>query len=137
LSHAIMALGFLGFLRARSRDRGYVGPVLVMALAGFVKHNIIAMPLTAFAWLGLNRRHEFIKCLAVAAVVTVTGTAICYAAFGHDLFVHMLSPRQYSVRTAIQSYVNLQWVAVGLRACICNSCARWRDPSVRLCSGFI
>src|SRR5215467_3632201 len=36
LSHAIMALGFLGFLGAHSKDRRYVMPVLVMALAGFV-----------------------------------------------------------------------------------------------------
>ena len=30
LGEAIMAFGFLGFLIARSNDRGYVGPVLVM-----------------------------------------------------------------------------------------------------------
>ena len=56
LGEAIMAFGFLGFLIARSNDRGYVGPVLVMALAGFVKHNIIAMPVTAFLWLAIYRR---------------------------------------------------------------------------------
>ena len=48
LAEAIMAFGFLWFLIARSNDRGYVGPVLVMALAGFVKHNIIAMPADCF-----------------------------------------------------------------------------------------
>ena len=66
LSEAVMAFGFLGFLRARSNDRGYVGPVLVMALAGFVKHNIIAMPLTAFLWLSLYRRREAAKCFFLA-----------------------------------------------------------------------
>jgi Dolichyl-phosphate-mannose-protein mannosyltransferase len=137
LGHAIMALGFLWFLSARSGDCGYVGPVLVMALAGFVKHNIIAMPLTAFLWLGLNRREEFVKCFCVAAVLIVTGTAICYFAYGLDFFVNILSPRHYSVRRAIHSYVDLQWLAVGLFACICNGWARWRDPNVRLCSGLI
>jgi hypothetical protein len=57
-SEAIMAFGFLGFLIARSNDRGYIWPVLVMAFAGFIKHNIIAMPLTVFLWLGLHRRRE-------------------------------------------------------------------------------
>jgi len=37
LSHAIMTFGFLAFLGARSRGRGYVMPVVVMAFAGFVK----------------------------------------------------------------------------------------------------
>src|SRR6476620_683392 len=77
LAEAIMAFGFLWFLIARSNDRGYVGPVLVMALAGFVKHNIIAMPVTGFLWLGLHRRREAVKCFCVAAIAIMFGTAIC------------------------------------------------------------
>jgi Dolichyl-phosphate-mannose-protein mannosyltransferase len=137
LSEAIMAFGFLGFLVARSRDGGYVGPVLVMALAGFVKHNIIAMPLTAFLWLGLNRRREAVKCLCVAVIAIAMGTMICYAAFGRNFFLNIVSPRQYSVKTALHGFGDLQWVSVGLVACVCNGWARWRDPSVRLCSCLI
>ena len=137
LSHAVMGFGFLAFLDARSRDRGYVMPVLVMAVAGFFKHNIIAMPLTAFAWLGMNRRREALKCLCVAAVVIVTGTAICYLSFGRDFFLNIFAPRQYSLKKAIRSYKDLQWISVGLVACVCNGCAMWRDRSVRLCSGLI
>jgi hypothetical protein len=137
LSHAIMAIGFLAFLGARSRDRGYVIPVLVMALAGFVKHNIIAMPLTAFAWLGVNRRREAVKCLGVAAIVIVIGTAICYVSFGRDFFLNILAPRHYAVKKALRSYRELQWVSVGLVACVCNGCAMWCDRNVRLSSGLI
>jgi hypothetical protein len=137
LSHAIMGFGFLAFLDARWRDRGFVMPVLVMAFAGFVKHNIIAMPLTALAWLGINRRREALKCLCVAAVVIVTGTAICYVSFGRDFFLNIFAPRHYSLEKAIRSYKDLQWVLVGLVACLCNGCARWRDQSVRLCSVLI
>ena len=137
LSHAVMGFGFLAFLDARSRDRGYVMPVLVMAVAGFLKHNIIAMPLTAFAWLGMNRRREALKCLCLAAVVIVTGTAICYLSFGRDFFLNIFAPRQYSLKKAIRSYKDLQWISVGLVACVCNGCAMWRDRSVRLCSGLI
>ena len=137
LGEAIMAFGFLGFLVARSRDRGYVGPVVVMALTGFVKHNIIAMPLTALTWLGLNRRREFGKCVWAAAGVIVTGTAICYALFGRAFFFNMLSPRHYSVKGSLHSYQDLQWISVGLLACAFNGWASWRHPNVRLCSCFI
>ena len=102
LGEAIMAFGFLGFLIARSNDRGYVGPVLVMALAGFVKHNIIAMPLTVFLWLGLHRRREAVKCLCVAAIAIVTGIAICYALFGRNFFLNILSPRHYSLKRSLR-----------------------------------
>jgi hypothetical protein len=132
-----MAFGFLGFLIARSRDRGYVGPVVVMALTGFVKHNIIAMPLTALVWLGLKRRREFGKCVGAAAVVIVTGTAICYALYGRAFFFNMLSPRHYSVKRSLHGFQDLQWISVGLLACACNGWVSWRNPNVRLCSCFI
>jgi len=112
LSEAIMAFGFLGFLIARSNDRGYVGPVLVMALAGFVKHNIIAMPVTVFLWLALYRRREAVKCFCVAAIAIVTGTAICYALFGRNFFLNMLCPRHYSLKRSLRIFEELEWVSV-------------------------
>jgi hypothetical protein len=137
LSEAIMAFGFLGFLIARAKDRGYVGPVFVMALAGFVKHNIIAMPLTALLWLGLHRRREAVKCFCVAAIAIITGTAICYALFGRNFFLNILSPRHYSLKRSLRIFGELQWVSIGLFACLYNAWACRRDPGVQLCSSFI
>jgi Dolichyl-phosphate-mannose-protein mannosyltransferase len=137
LGEAIMAFGFLGFLIARSNDRGFVGPVLVMVLAGFVKHNVIAMPLTAFLWLGLHRRREAVKCLWVATIAVITGMAICYALFGRNFFLNILSPRRYSLMWELSSLRDLEWVSVGLLACVYNAWARRRDDSVQLCSCFI
>jgi hypothetical protein len=95
------------------------------------------MPLTVFAWLGMNRRREALKCLCAAIVVIVIGTALCYVSFGRDFFLNIFSPRHYSFQNAIGTFQDLQWVSVGLLACACNSYARWRDPSVRLCSVLI
>jgi dolichyl-phosphate-mannose-protein mannosyltransferase len=137
LSEAVMAFGFLWFLIARSNNRGYVGAILVMALAGFVKHNIIAMPLTAFLWLGLHRRREGVKCFCVAAIAIMTGIAICYALFGGNFFLNILSPRHYSLKKALGSFGDLEWVSVGLVVCFYNAWVRWRDVNVQLCSCLI
>ena len=134
LSEAIMTFGFLGFLIARSNDRGYVGPVLVMVLAGFVKHNVIAMPLTVFLWLALHRRREAVKCFCVATIAVIMGFAICYALFGRNFFLNILSPRQYSLQWELSSLRDLEWVSVGLLACAYNAWARPRDANVQLCS---
>ena len=134
LSEAIMTFGFLGFLIARSNDRGYVGPVLVMALAGFVKHNIIAMPLTALLWLVLHRRREAVKCFCLAAIAIMVGTAICYAFFGRNFFLNILSPRHYLLNRYRYAFRDLEWVSVGLLACLYNAWARRDDASVQLCS---
>src|SRR5215467_2954066 len=133
-AEAIMAFAFLGFLVARSNDRGYVGPVLVMALAGFVKHNVIAMPLTVFLWLGLHRRREFVKCFCVAGIAIVTGIAVCYALFGSNFFLNILAPRHYSLKGELSALRDLEWVSVGLLACLYNAWARRHDASVQLCS---
>ncbi len=136
-SEAIMAFGFLGFLIARSNDRGYVGPVLVMVFAGFIKHNIVAMPLSALLWLGLYRRREAVKCFCVAGIAIITGIAICYALFGSDFFLNILSPRHYSLKWELSALRDLEWVSVGLLACLYNAWARWRDANVQLCSCLI
>ena len=55
LAHGIMTLGFARFLKAVEQDRGYLLPILVMVLAGFIKHNIVTLPVVAFLWLGWQR----------------------------------------------------------------------------------
>ena len=108
-SEAIMALGFLGFLIARSNDRGYIWSVLVMAFAGFIKHNAIAMPLTVFLWLGLHRRREAVKCFCVAGIAIITGIAACYTLFGSNFFLNILSPRHYSLKGELSALRDLEW----------------------------
>ncbi|TMP94348.1 MAG: hypothetical protein E6L08_03820, partial [Verrucomicrobia bacterium] len=137
LSEAIMAFGFLGFLIARSNDRGYVWPVLVMAFAGFIKHNIIAMPLTVFLWLGLHRHRETVKCFCVAGIAIITGIVVCYALYSSDFFLNILSPRRYSLKWELSALRDLEWVSIGLLACFYNAWARRRDASVQLCSCLI
>src|SRR5262249_40112016 len=88
-------------------------------------------------WLALNRRGEAVKCVCVAAIAIAVGIALCYALFGRGFFFNLLSPRNYSVKRAVHSFLDLEGGSVGLIACIFNVWARWRDPNVRLCSCFI
>src|SRR5258708_35860465 len=67
LSEAIMAFGFLGFLIARSNDRGYVGPVLVLDLAVFVKHNTLALSVPGFLCVRSSLPPKAPSCFSVAA----------------------------------------------------------------------
>jgi hypothetical protein len=110
---------------------------MVMAFAGFIKHNVIAMPLTVFLWLGLYRRREAVKCFCVAGIVIITGIVVCYALFGSNFFLNILSPRHYSLKGELSALRDLEWVSVGLLACLCNAWARRRDASVQLCSCLI
>ena len=91
LAQAVMTLGFVAFLRARTRDRGYAVAIVVMIVAGFIKHNLFAVPLTSMVWLGFYRRAQFVKCGLLAVCVIGAGFTLCFAAFGVDFFADLLS----------------------------------------------
>ena len=137
LGQAVMALGFVAFLRAVAHDGGYAAPVLLMVAAGFIKHNVIVMPLTSMVWLGIQRPRRLVRVGLLAACAVAVGFALCYAAFGADFFANLMSPRALHWRHAIGAVGRLQWVAVGLVAWLYVGVARRGDPGVRLCNLLI
>ena len=51
---AVMSAGFAWFWKRHAEGRAVEPAVLVMVLAGFIKHNFIALPLVALLWLWLD-----------------------------------------------------------------------------------
>lgn len=134
LAQAVMTVGFVAFLRAMERDRGYAVPFLVMVAAGFIKHNIVVMPLTAMIWLGIHRPQQMVKSGLLSACAIAVGFAICLAVFGADFWHNLMSPRVFLLRQAVGAVGHLQWVAVGLAAWVYAGIARRSDPGMQLCS---
>lgn len=134
LAQAVMTVGLVAFLQARSRDRGYALPILIMVGAGFIKHNIVVMPLTAMIWLGINQPRQMVKSALLAAVAIVLGFVVCYLAFGSDFFSNLRSPRAYSLKHAFGAIGHLQWIAVGLVAWVYVGITRRADPNIRFCN---
>ena len=79
LAQAVMLAGFLAFARAVRRDRGYAAPVLVMVAAGFLKHNVVALPLAAYLGLAIARPRRLPWCVAVGGTAAAGGLALCHA----------------------------------------------------------
>jgi len=132
LAQAIMAIGFVWFLRAEAKNRSCLAPILLMGFAGFLKHNIIAMPVTAFLWLGFRRPLEALKCAVVAGVGVVAGFALCYALYGRDFFANLMFSREYSWKLSLQAARDLKPLIVAMAASITLGVIQWRDRGVRL-----
>ena len=132
LAQVVMAFGFLWFVKAVRADRGWEGPILLMALAGFIKHNIIAMPFAAFAWLALHRPRVAVRCAVLAGVAVVFGFAACSAAYGSDFFFNMRASRQYSWTRSLSSIGNLRCMEIALFASLVVVWSGRRDPRVQL-----
>lgn len=134
LANAVMSFAFAGFLYAMQRERGWLGPVLLMVVAGFIKHNIITMPLTAFIWLLAHRPRQAVKTFLIAIGAIVLGFAVCYTIFGPDFFLNQLSPRDYVLGRLPMGLKRLMCLDVSLVAFIVIAYMRWRYASIRLCS---
>lgn len=106
---AIMGASFVWFLARHKGDGAQVGPLLLMVLAGFWKHNIIAMPATAVLWLLLHRQW---RPVLVSAIVACAGLSICGMSFGAAFYTNLLMSRDYSVGHLISQLGTLQWVAL-------------------------
>ena len=89
-------------------------PILLMALAGFWKHNIIAMPTTVLAWLWLRDGWRAWRPTAIGAAAAAIGLAICIAVYGDVFIANLLTPRPYRITRAIGGIGRAQWIIPAL-----------------------
>ena len=61
LALAIMAWAMIWFVRCRQGHRAVEGAVLLMVVAGFFKHALFAIPITAIIWLALHDRGRALR----------------------------------------------------------------------------
>jgi hypothetical protein len=116
LAQALMALAFAGFLRTAWRGGDGTAYILAMVIAGFFKHNIVAMPVAAMAWLFLYRRDHFRRCAIVAAGAMAIGFAACYGLYGEAFVFNFTTPRSHDWRESFNALEDLRCVVAGLVA---------------------
>jgi hypothetical protein len=95
LAHAIMLCGLWVLLRRPDAPGSAVAAAVLMAVALFVKHNILALPLAVAVWLAVYNGRAAIRFVAAGAAAGALGLAACLAAFGPDFVSSLLAPRQY------------------------------------------
>ena len=71
--------------------------IAIMAVAGFYKHNFIAIPTATLWWLALREPRRGL-CLTLTGLgIVALGLAACAALFGKVFFYNMLLPRHYGI----------------------------------------
>ena len=111
---AIMGAALVWFL---SRCRAGTSPIpalLLMVLAGFWKHNMVAIPVTAILWLFASRSRFAVSATVTSAAACIVGIACCVFIFGGDFFANLLATRQYALSNLIGKIGHLQWPALAL-----------------------
>lgn len=112
VGQAIMGAGFVWFIARHRAGRACLGPLLAMVVAGFWKHNIVAMPLTAVIWLAWHGGSRAWRDILVSAGAAVAGLVLCRLVYGPDFIANMLEPRLYGLGLIVPHLGHLQWHAV-------------------------
>jgi len=107
---AVMSAGFAWFWKRRADGRAVEPAVLVMVLAGFIKHNFITLPLVALIWLWLENWRLGLRATIVGAVASALGLAICAAMFAPYFIPDMLFPRTYHLARGLSTLGRLQFI---------------------------
>jgi hypothetical protein len=85
-----------------------------MVAAGFWKHNIIAIPVTAISWLLFITRSPYVfRATTISAAACMIGSACCVFIFGPDFLQNLLANRQYALSHVIGNIGHLQMVRAG------------------------
>ncbi len=103
LAHAVMLGGLAVLLRGRGLARltrgelpvaNLIGAAVLMVAGGFIKHNLIALPLSATVWLATLNRRAAMVWLAAAALSVGVGLAVVAGLQGEIAFTDILRHRR-------------------------------------------
>lgn len=104
LGHAIQLGGLLLALRGRA-----VVAALLFAVALFVKHNLLALPVATGLWLCLENRRAGLAFITTGLVACGAGLLTFHAAFGTSLLAQLASPRLSGFANIITALRGLWW----------------------------
>jgi hypothetical protein len=85
-----------------------------MVLAGFWKHNIVAVPATVLTWLWLRDGRCALRATLVSLAAALAGLAICVALYGDVFLANLLTPRPTRLMRAITGIGRSQWILPAL-----------------------
>ena len=138
LTGQLVMLSALAWFLARDKaGKSAEPPILLMALAGFWKHNIIAMPATVLAWLWLRDGWRAWRPTAIGAAAAVVGVAICVAVYGDVFVTNLLTPRPYRIMRAVGGIGRAQWIIPALAIWALWAWGERRTPAARFTGVWI
>ena len=109
LALAVMCSGFVVFLGAASRERLYLAFSL-MLVAGLIKHNVMALPLSALFILWHKDRRRTVEITLFCSIVIGLITALLFALYGPAFFQQLMMAREISLLRPLQRIGRLQFV---------------------------
>jgi hypothetical protein len=134
LGLAVMCAALVWFFHLWRTGRAVEPAVLLMVVAGFIKHTLIAPPLTALIFLLLQDWRRGLRAALVGAAASAAGLLLCHLAYGPDFFADLMLPRVATLHRSVASLDRLQFL---LPALAIGCVWAWLDRSTAAAKLFI
>lgn len=103
----------------------------------FIKHNLVALPLAAVAWLWISDRVAARRLIVCGSVFAIAGAALCLLLFGRGFVDALDAPRAFSTAVTVRAF--FRWIVrvpVFLAALAVLLRRFPRDPHVAFCAWY-
>jgi hypothetical protein len=103
----------------------------------FIKHNIVALPLAAVAWLWFQDRVTCRRLVVCGGVLAIAGAGLCLALFGRGFLDALSAPRAFSATVTLWAFV--RWIVrVPVFVAVLVVLVRRfpRDPHIAFCAWY-
>jgi hypothetical protein len=110
LGLAVMAAALVWFLKAHAEGRAVEPAILLMVVAGFVKHNFVTVPVVCLLWLTLENWRLGLRAAVVGALGAAAGLALCAWLFAPHFIPDMLFSRTYHWARSFSTFGRLQFI---------------------------
>jgi hypothetical protein len=111
---AIMGAGLVWFLARDRARRSALAPLLLIVVAGFWKHNMIAIPATAVVWLLYQDGRQALRPVLVSAIAVGGGLLLCTLVYGRAFPENLFATREHAWAHVVGHIGHLQWSALAL-----------------------
>lgn len=114
LGFVFMAWGLAWLLQRHAAGRAVEPAVLLMVLAGFVKHNFIVVPLVALLWVARDNWRLGLRAAGTGGAAAAAGLALSAWLFAPNFVADMLMPRTYDWVRSFSNLGRLQFILPAL-----------------------
>lgn len=117
LAHMVMLCGLLAFIKADTRKKLIIS-AFIMLIAGFIKHNILAVPLACTVWLFIHNRKDFLFFICAGALMAAASVITMHIFFGPAIWQNLFNARIISAAKLLRKSEHVLAVIVPLTAWI-------------------
>ena len=127
IAMTVMCGGFVWFAQRQEAGKAVEPAVLVMVAAGFFKHSIAAIPLSALIWLGMEDPKRALRASVSGLLAAGGGLLICYLYYGNNFIEQLLFSRALNFENVFTGRAVLHYLLVALAPIVLWLCFDWKN----------